>query len=228
MHGIHDLGGMHGFGPIDVHEDPHDHFPEPWQRPLFGLVLAMGASGLWNIDMARAARETMPAADYLASGYYDHWWHGLVALLLEKGVVTPAELAAATPPADPAPASAPRVLHPDQVPAVLAKGATARREPAGPPQFRPGDRVRVRNARPPGHTRTPRYCLGKVGEIALHHGAFVFPDSAAATGDPDPQHCYAVRFTAAELFGPDGDPKAEVMIDLWDPYLLPAAEGGRG
>ncbi len=220
MHGIHDLGGMHGFPAIDVHEDPHDHFPEAWQRPLFGLVLAMGASGLWTIDMARAARETMPAADYLASGYYDHWWHGLIALLLEKGVVTRDELAALGAPAapPPVPVTAPRVLQPADVPAVLAKGATARCDPAGPPAFRVGDRVRVRNARPAGHTRTPRYALGKTGTVALHHGAFIFPDSAV-NGDPDPQHCYAVRFTGRDLFGPDGDPASEVMIDLWDPYL---------
>src|SRR5690606_27875504 len=98
----------------------------------------------------------------------------------------------------------------------------ARREPAGPPKFQVGERVRVRLARPAGHTRTPRYCMGRVGEVVLHHGAFVFPDSVVATGDPDPQHCYAVQFAASELWGPDGDPRSDVVLDLWDPYLEPA------
>lgn len=220
MNGIHDLGGMHGLGAIAADEDPDAHFPEPWQRRLFGLVLAMGASGLWNIDMARAARETMPAGDYLASGYYDHWWHGLAALLLEKGVVTRAELEGRVPTPEQAvhPVAVPNVLRGEAVPAALARGASARREAAGPPKFQVGDRVRVRVARPEGHTRTPRYCMGRSGVVALHHGAFVFPDSVTATGDPDPQHCYAVRFSATELWGADAF-AGEVMIDLWDPYL---------
>jgi len=223
MNGMHDLGGMHGLGAIGVDEDPDLHFPEPWQRRLFGLVLAMGASGLWNIDKARAARETMPAGDYLASGYYDHWWHGLAALLVEKAVVTTEELhrLGVAPPGEVRPATAPNVLRADAVPAVLAKGASARRPAARPPKFQVGDPVRVRVARPEGHTRTPRYCLGRRGTVALHHGAFIFPDSIVATGDPDPQHCYAVRFAAEELWGPGDGFAGDVMIDLWDPYLEP-------
>jgi hypothetical protein len=41
--------------------------------------------------------------------------------------------------------------------------------------FRPGDRVRVRAAYPPGHIRTPYYCRGHVGVIERLCGAFANP-----------------------------------------------------
>lgn len=92
MNGVHDLGGMHGFGPV-VREDPEPVFHAEWERRAFALTLAMGAWGRWNLDMARFARERMPPAEYLAASYYERWLFGLEQLLVEHGFLTREEIA---------------------------------------------------------------------------------------------------------------------------------------
>src|SRR3954471_22367370 len=92
MNGAHDLGGMHGFGPV-VAEPDEPVFHAEWERRAFGLTLAMGAWRRWNLDMSRSAREQMAPAEYLATSYYEHWMFGLLRLLVEKGFVSSEELA---------------------------------------------------------------------------------------------------------------------------------------
>jgi nitrile hydratase subunit beta len=91
MNGAHDMGGMHGLGPI-VREDSEPWFHAEWERRAFALTLAAGFLGKWNLDMSRYAREQMPAAEYLATTYYEHWLWGLERLLVEKGVLTCEEI----------------------------------------------------------------------------------------------------------------------------------------
>lgn len=91
MNGAHDLGGMHGFGPIDPEPD-EPVFHAQWERRAFALTLAMGAYGAWNIDMSRHARERMEPGAYLTTSYYEHWLHGLERLLIEKGLLTREEI----------------------------------------------------------------------------------------------------------------------------------------
>jgi nitrile hydratase len=93
MNGAHDLGGMHGLGPI-VREENEPVFHEDWERRAFALTLAMGAWGKWNIDMSRFAREQMPPAVYLATSYYEHWLFGLEKLLVDQGFLTGEEIEA--------------------------------------------------------------------------------------------------------------------------------------
>jgi nitrile hydratase len=105
------------------------------------------------------------------------------------------------------------------VPAVLARGGPANREPVRPARFAAGDRVCTRNLNPAGHTRLPRYARGKVGVVERVHGFHVFPDvNSTGTGE-DPQWLYAVAFDGVELWGPDGDPTSSVCIDAFEPYL---------
>ncbi len=93
MNGAHDLGGMHGLGPIDPEFD-EPVFHEEWERRCFAITLAAGFLGKWNIDMSRYARERMHPADYLRTSYYEHWLHGLQTLLVEQGILTEEEIAA--------------------------------------------------------------------------------------------------------------------------------------
>lgn len=93
MNGVHDMGGMHGFGPV-IQEQPEVPFHAPWERQALGLTLAAGALGQWNIDQSRAARESLPPAVYLGSGYYRIWVLALERLLRQRGLVTDAELQA--------------------------------------------------------------------------------------------------------------------------------------
>ncbi len=199
MNGAHDMGGVHGFGPV-VAEPDEPVFHADWERRAFALTIAMGATGAWNIDMSRSAREDRPPGEYLSLSYYELWLAGLERLV--EGISWPlAPLAAA------------------DVATMLARGGPASRSCSRAALFASGARVRAKNLNPTGHTRLPRYVRGKVGEIVAVHGCHVFPDAHAAGGGEDPQWLYTVRFSGPELFGPQGDPTVSVSVDAFEPYL---------
>jgi nitrile hydratase len=93
MDGIHDLGGMHGFGPIRPERD-EPVFHQPWERRVFGMMIATFAGGQFNVDQFRHAIERMAPAHYLESSYYEHWLTALETLLVENGALTGDELGA--------------------------------------------------------------------------------------------------------------------------------------
>jgi nitrile hydratase len=222
MNGAHDLGGMHGLGPINAEPETSEPvFHAIWERRVFGLMLAAGFLGQWNIDKSRYARERQHPIDYLRHTYYENWLVGLETLLLEAGLVTAEELATgkAAAPADAA--TTQQVLTPDNVAAVLARGGPVNMDIAAPPRFKPGDRVRAVNRHPLGHTREPRYVRGRLGTIHTHYGAHVFPDRNAV-GSREGHHLYSVRFEAAELWGEHAPAQDAVYVDLWEDYLEPA------
>jgi len=215
MNGIHDLGGMHGMGRVEIERD-EPVFHTAWEKRVFAMNLATAFAVKWNIDMGRYRREQMPAAEYLATGYYEHWLWGLEHLVVDLGGVTASELAtghAVTRAADAAP------LRAADVAGFIGNRRGARVDADVPAKFKPGDRVLTRNDHPTGHTRLPRYGRGKRGVIDRDHGVFVFPDTNAMTRDRKPQHCYAVRFAAQELWGPTASPRDSVYVDLWDDHL---------
>lgn len=221
MNGVHDMGGMHGLGPVAP--EPNDPvFHADWERRVFAMTVATGYSGKWNIDMSRYSREQMPGPEYLAAGYYDYWLHGLETLLEQNGLVTRAETAArmrdAKAPAAPAPPGA-RVLKSADVEKVLRDPRGARVDEDVPSKFKVGDRVRTKNINPVGHTRLPRYARGHVGVVDRDMGVWVFPDTNAAGQGQKPQHVSSVRFTARELWGADARANDAVYLDLWDDYL---------
>lgn len=219
MNGAHDMGGMMGFGPIEEIEAPI-RYHAAWERRALGLTLAMGATGSWSIDDSRAARESLPPGEYLASSYYQIWIKGLEKLVLARGLATGQELQAgkALQPAKPVK----RVLRAQDVPAVLAKGAPCDRPGAQPALFRVGDRVRMKNIHPAGHTRLPRYARGRVGTVVLVHGVHVFPDTNATGKGEAPEWLYCVSFTARELWGEAANERDAISIDAWESYCEPA------
>jgi nitrile hydratase beta subunit len=225
VNGVHDMGGMHGMGPVE-REAEEPVFHAPWERRAFAVTLAAGFLGRWTIDMARFARERIPPARYLATSYYEHWLDGLERLLVEKGLLSreelEARLAGRAPAAPAAAAAGVRVLRAGDVPDALLRSRGARRSAEVPARFKPGQAVVTRNLNPAGHTRLPRYARGRRGLIDRDHGVFVFPDASAAGAGEKPQHLYSVRFAARELWGPDASPRDAVYIDLWDDYLDPA------
>ena len=215
MNGIHDMGGMHGMGPIE-REENEPVFHQPWEGRVFALNLAV-RPGKGNIDHSRHGVELLPAADYLRMSYYEKWFARLKWRLLQLGVLTESEIAAGKP----APGSAKWTpgLTVDMVPATLGRGGPARRDAAIAPQFQVNDRVRTRNINPTGHTRLPRYARDKIGTISRDHGVFVFPDTNARLEGEKPQHVYSVRFAARELWGEQASARDAVYLDLWDDYL---------
>jgi nitrile hydratase subunit beta len=219
MNGIHDMGGMHGMGPIQ-HEKNEPVFHEQWEGRVYGLSFAMDSFGKWTLDALRHQIELIPPADYLRMRYYEKWVAAYIELMIKAGLVSRAEVESGTP----APGS-PRMnpaLTAAEVPATVASGAPASRNVPASPHFRPGQRVRARNMHPVGHTRLPRYARGKIGTIDRDHGVFVFPDSNARALGEKPQHVYSVRFAARELWGEQASSQDSVYLDLWDDYLEPA------
>ena len=220
-----DLGGQRGHGRVI---DERGSEPEgelwhaPWEPRALALTLAMGATGAWNIDMSRAARESLP--DYARLGYYEIWWRALEKLLAERGLATADEIAAgqALHPQQPLA----RVLRAADVPAVLARGAPTERRSEQEPRFAAGDAVRTYAGQVPHHTRLPGYVRGRRGVVVAHHGAHVFADAHASGRGEMACHLYTVAFEGTELW-PDAAERTEaagcsVSIDAWEPYLEPA------
>src|SRR5262252_7668551 len=153
MNGAHDLGGMHGFGPINSEpEEEEPVFHAAWEKRVFGLILALVALGKWNIDMGRHARERQHPVDYLRHSYYENWLAGLEKLLSETGLVTAEELASGKAVRAVDEAIRKRRLSATQVAQALVEGSPVVLPSETPPRFQPGDRVRARNRHPVGHT----------------------------------------------------------------------------
>jgi nitrile hydratase beta subunit len=218
MDGIHDMGGMDGFGKVEVeaNEPPFHH---PWEGRVLAMQRSMGYAGAWHIDHSRFAQEKLPPDVYLTSLYYERWRLAMEKNLTERGYVGPDELAAGRALHSPKPVK--RTLTADVVQQGMTR-STFYRQPQGPARFAPGDRVRTLNIHPATHTRLPRYARGKLGVVELCHGCHMFPDSVAIDKGDDPQWLYTVTFQGPELWGPDSDPTLKVSIDAFEPYLEPA------
>jgi nitrile hydratase len=222
MNGAHDLGGTHGLGPINPEPEAEEPiFHTEWERRAFGLTLAAGSLGKWNLDMSRHARERQHPVDYLRHTYYENWLAGLEKLLVETGLVTAEELANSKSAGLADEAARNCVLKAERVPTILTKGAPATMAVDTPPRFRPGDRVCAINRHPQGHTREPRYTRGRIGVVCQYHGAHIYPDLNAA-GLKEGHHLYSVRFEASALWGESTTERSAVYVDLWEDYLQPA------
>jgi nitrile hydratase subunit beta len=210
VNGVHDMGGMDGFGPIPIEQD-EPVFHAEWEGRVWAIFLTL----LPRLRGFRHAIERIPAPLYLNSGYWERWLNGTMALLVEKGLLTREELISRG--ADPVALLKP-VTH-------LKSGLqTAPRRRA---RFREGDRVIARNINPTGHTRLPRYVRGKRGVIHRDWGMYVFPDSSAHNGGEREQHVYSVGFKARDLWGDDLPRRDTVRIDLWEDYLDVNRAGAR-
>lgn len=214
MNGVHDMGGMHGMGPIQP-EKNEPVFHARWEGRVLAMVRAVGATGKLR-GASRPSIESIPAAEYLRMSYYERFMTALIDRMITSGLVTRAEIDRGKPARGLARA----------VPALHAAEAAALpfRVPAGPnvavaPRFQVDQRVRARNMHPVGHTRLPRYARGRMGTIARDRGVQVFPDSNVYSLGEKPQHVYSVRFAARELWGEQASPRDAVYIDMWDDYL---------
>jgi nitrile hydratase subunit beta len=215
MNGIHDMGGMQDFGSVEP-EANEPVFHADWEGRVLAMSRALGYARLWNIDMSRAAIESLAPDVYLTHSYYAKWELRNERLLVELGLVGADELAAgrALRPGKPLT----RKLAPADVAGALTRGSFARPASA-PARFAAGDRVRTRNIHPRTHTRLPRYARGRTGVIECVRGCHVFPDTVAIGQGENPQWLYTVLFDGRELWGEASDPSVKVSIEAWEPYL---------
>ena len=218
MNGVHDMGGMHGFGPVTPEKD-EPVFHAGWEGRVLAMQRVSGLFGYWNIDVGRAAVEKLPPHIYLGVTYYEKWRRGLEARLLSFGLVGEDELQAghALHPAKPIK----RKLAASDVDNAMQRGSYYRQAQA-PARFKPGDKVRTKNINPTSHTRLPRYARDRVGTIEAIRGCHVYPDSVVLGKGEDPQWLYTVVFDGKELWGPEAAARLKVSIEAFEPYLEPA------
>ena len=215
MNGVHDLGGMHGMGPIH-YEKNEPVFHARWEERVYAMNRALGAWHKWNLDAWRHDIELLPPHDYLRMSYYEKWFAALEKRVVNYGFVTKEELAngkaaAGTNKATPVLTS--------ELARQIGRGIPSSKDPSIRPLFQVGQRVRARNINPTGHTRLPRYARGKTGQIVRDHGVYAFPDTNAQYKGEKRQHVYSVRFASRELWGEQASPRDSVYIDMWDDYL---------
>ncbi len=218
MNGVHDVGGMDGFGAVEPEEN-EPVFHEAWERRVFALImfgLARWERGRDSGNL-RFQLESLPPTDYLQMSYYERWLTVSVSRLRKNGLVTESELETGC--ADPD-RPRPTLLAPSETDALgsglLDMNIT--------PRFGASDQVRARNLHPRGHTRLPRYTRGKRGTVVRDNGVYALQDTDEG-GQPlgdNPQHVYTVGFAGEELWGDRARARDVVYVDLWEDYLEPA------
>ena len=205
MDGVHDLGGLDGFGPVE-HKPVEPLFEQQWERRAFRVMIGWIATQAPPGGRFRHSIERMAPEHYLSSSYYEHWLTGAATMAVESGFTTQDELERRADGRFP-------LSQPDR--GVLPEDLTPRTEP----RYAVGDEVRVRAWHPRGHTRAPRYVQGKRGTVVRFDGAHDFDDIAAHGGGSVADPLYSVRFTSRELWG-EAAADGEVMhVDLFERYL---------
>lgn len=214
MKGAHDLGGKHGFGPVDRSQT--EDFVYRWEEQVFGLTLTCGMLGHWNLDQSRYARENTDPVHYLTSTYYEHWLHGLETLLIENALISKDELKGHSPPST---QTADVAVPPDATKRIVETGAPTLLPEKKPARFSVNDTVVVKKESAKGHTRSPSYVHGVAGTVVKLHGAHIYADEHAKSGTKIPEHLYSIRFEAQQLWGESAEPNSSVYVDLFEPYL---------
>ncbi len=221
MNGVHDMGGLECFGPINPDAN-EPLFHDAWEKRVLAMTVCIGASGEWNLDQGRFTRESLPPVDYLSIGYYRIWLTALERLLIRRNLVSLAEMESGHS-IDKA-KSVKRVLRAEELDAVLRAGAPVDRPASSPEVFAKGDCVRIENQHKAGHTRLPSYIRGHVGIVHKIHGCHVFADDNALGTGENPQWLYNIKFKAQDLWGEARRQAAFVHVDCWEPYLSAAAD----
>jgi nitrile hydratase subunit beta len=232
MQSIHDVGGIQGLGPI-VTEADEPAFHAPWEGRMHGIAVACQVAGINTTPEQRSTIENMPHWLYLVTSYYEKWLYCYEKILEAKGVISSADIdkrvaeqSAASIPAHPkepaAPSATAQTMH-----SVIIGGTPHDRPLARKAKFKIGDKVRAKLIHPTTHTRLPTYVMGKPGVIDTYHGAHCHHEALASGKGEIPEHLYAVKFTAGDLWGPNAEGKGDaVYVDLFEDYLLPDTSKG--
>lgn len=218
MNGIHDMGGLHWLGSVNVEKD-EPVFHARWEGRIFAMTQVLDRTGIYNLDEHRHEIELMHPARYLDDGYYGRWLFAMESILHRKNILRHDELDAKI--AGREPAEADRVRNWPLPAEQHIRWGAWRKEEVVTPKFRQGDRVRVHNHQPSGHTRLPAYLRGKVGEVSIvNEQAWIYPDTRAHNRGEKVQSVYNVSFLASEVWGDAAEPNAKLRVDLSEDYLV--------
>lgn len=208
MNSLHDLGGMHGFGPVWTTPEGIAFHSES-ERRIFGVMMGLMAGGWCDTDGFRADVEGLPLQVYARECFPWNYLAGMEKQLEERGLLMPGDLEAwAKNGAKPAP-------WPAVPPAVMA----ARDETPLPSLYRIGDTIRIVSTNFEGHTRLPRYLRGQIGTITDARGIYDFPDALAARTGRRPQPVYTVEFLAQDVWGDGAAPDDRLSAEIFQDYI---------
>ena len=87
MRAMHDLGGLPA-GPIEREE----HDPSLAERRVDALMALLMGRSIFNVDEMRRTIESLPRDAYERHDYYERWLLTIEHLLIEKGVLSQAEI----------------------------------------------------------------------------------------------------------------------------------------
>lgn len=225
MDGIHDMGGVEGFGPVEHRPDEAARLAQRWEAVAGAAAFALIRSRLTNIDAHRHRIERLDPTRYLPIGYWGRWLAAVESAAIDQGLTDEAEIDTTIrhQGRDPSTSTPPPRMHPAVALESRDNNPTFIRPLDVPPRFGLGDTVRTLDHAPhAGHHRLPRYCRGRRGRIVRAHPAFTLPDTVAHGRGEHPTYLYTVAFDAAELWGPDADPTLTCNLDLFETYLRPA------
>lgn len=222
MNGIHDMGGLHGFGNVEI-ELNEPVFHRRWEGRVYAMTQVLDTTGIYNLDEHRHEIELMEAASYLRDGYYGRWLFAMESILSRKGVLLSNEvddrvsaLESGRSPSQVTGSSRNWPLPPEE----RIRWGAWRKDGAVTPKFKVGDRVKVKNHQPAGHTRLTHFVRDKTGIVTIVNAqAWVLPDTRAHNVGENLQPVYNVTFAAVELWGDAAEPNVEVKVDLSEDYL---------
>jgi nitrile hydratase subunit beta len=89
----HDLGGAAQFMCEAVDTTPHGL--TDFDKQVDAIRQILGAKQIMTVDELRRGIESIPEGEYHRLSYYRRWIRSITGILLEKGVITEAELRAA-------------------------------------------------------------------------------------------------------------------------------------
>jgi nitrile hydratase beta subunit len=225
MDGIHDLGGIDGFGYLPPDEPDGTTYHHDWEGITEALFTAGLAEGSFNLDQFRAELEREHPTFYLETPYYERWQTGIEQLFVDDGAVDADDLRERALAFERGDARMPERDDPETTETVVDSLRTASEDPESTePAFGVGDRVVVRNEHPHRHTRAPRYVRGVEGAVVAHRTSSPFPDENAE-GERRVVPLYNVRFDAADLWGQDHTDARSVHLECWEPYLRAVEDG---
>ena len=175
MDGIHDLGGMQGFGKIETETD-EPVFHHEWEKRVFALSMAAPFVAGFCDDQFRRQIEQLPPQRYLNSSYYQLWLEGMLGQLKELDIIDEEELKQAIS-INPLPNhfdSSAQASADGLMDIVEAGGSQAMPNSEGKHRFSIGDHVQTKSHISSVHTRLPKYARGKPGRIIASYGSFRF------------------------------------------------------
>ena len=87
MDGIHDVGGMQGFAPVDPVDDVVGYH-EDWEKLAHSAAICTLGSGVHNMDEFRHAIERLNPDRYPTVAYYDRWLMAAPTLAAANGLIS--------------------------------------------------------------------------------------------------------------------------------------------